>query len=130
MATEKWERLTPEGPKEFLMFRRAVSVDGLTIREGFEDEGELRSLPYGQEIVMDMDEIAALPPVHNLIDGLTGHEDKSLWWLSYVSTIVNEYEREHDMESDEDPSATIEAIHRVRNGIAILFGCLADLGVM
>jgi len=52
----------------------------------------------------------------DVYDILTGHEDPSLWWITYVEMMIREYEKDHRWELDEDPEATIAAIREVEVG--------------
>lgn len=122
MARERWTRLTPgtDDRDDVIMCRQAVGIDGLCLSEGCQGGGVL--YPTHRQIVLDMDEIRAIPPMHRLIKALTNHEDRSLWWLGWVNTLVKEYEKEHMWCQDEDPDATREAIQTVKLGLYTLMG--------
>lgn len=47
------------------------------------------------------------------LEALTDDDDKSLWVIGHIETLVREYEREHNWKADEDPSATDESIQTV-----------------
>ena len=130
MARESWTRLTPgaEDCSNILITRPAVGVLGDAVAMGRQEDGIPQVADY-RTLVLDIDEQAALPRVKALIDALTGHEDKSLWWLSYVGTLVRECKRVHDWDADDDPDATAEAFDRIEQGVYTLADALASLGV-
>ena len=58
---------------------------------------------------------------------LTGNEDPSLWWITYVEQMVSEYSREHAWRLDDNPQTTHEAISVVKDGCTQLRNYLQEI---
>ena len=123
-------RLTPEGYDiegwaKYVEFTEDGSGDMHFVEHLVDDDGN------GNIVVFSREEVVAfareVPEVKALVAAITGHEDRSLWWLSYVGTVVREYEKTHDWVDDMDPDATAEAIRIVERGVASIQAALAAL---
>ena len=74
------------------------------------ETNKLFSRLYGDIDVLAKEIQAKDEQIGALVTALTGHDDDTLWGIAWIETLMREYERTHDWENDEDPSATAEAL--------------------
>ena len=129
---ENWIPLTPEPETADDLLVYGESYLGHHIAAGARDAPGLyrRALWAGADhVILEPEELGNIPPFKRLLGALTGHEDRSLWWLGYVKTMVREYERVHDWDNDDDPQATAEAIDTIKMGLVTVEEALEPFGI-